>query len=101
MGFVLHLSDEDTVLGLLWANISLYAAFQRCGTDITDYFLLPFFCTVSSYFDSYLIFFITLFIMFIVEIEDKFRHTWLMTVIDTCFQKPPLEIKSFIWSKKH
>lgn len=39
--------------------------------------------------------------MFIVEIADKFRHTWLMTVIDTCFQKIPPQIKSVMWSKTY
>lgn len=43
----------------------------------------------------------SVFLMLIVYIADKFRHTWLMTVTDTCFQKIPLEIKSVMWSKRY
>lgn len=80
-GFVLHLSEEDMVLGLLWARVHSCAAFQWCGTDITDHFLLPFFCTMSRVTLTAIWFFFyhSVFLMFIVEIADKFRHTWLMT----------------------
>lgn len=87
---------------LHWTNVSSCVAFQWCGTEITDYFLLHFFCTVSRVILTAILnfFYHSVFIMCIVEIADKFRHTWLMTVTDTCFQKQPLEIKSFYMVKE-
>lgn len=101
-GFVLHLSDEDMVLWIPGVRVSSCAAFQWC-TDRTDCFLPPIFCIVCRVILTdiwlFIFFYHSVLIMFMIEIADKFRHRWLMTVMDTYFQKPPLEIKSFIWWK--
>lgn len=91
-GFILYLSDEDLLLGLPWVNVSSRATFQQRGTDVRYCFLLPFFCTVSGYCNSWF------FLSFIVHnVHNRNCRQILTYVAYNCYRY--LLSKNTSWNK--